>query len=114
MAHKLINLTLPPFAFLDSANDTSLEGRNVILHVRSASVIEILADDQLPILKGDVITYEFDYGLEHNIAVLHYSAILEDKDDIVEQIMKPCADWFCQYCEWEDNNIVNDDLSHNN
>lgn len=29
-------------------------------------------------------------------------------------IMKPCADWFCQYCEWEDNNIINDNLSHNN
>ena len=114
MAHKLTNLTLPPFAFLDGAHDDSLEGRNVILHVRSASVIEIPADVQQPILKDGVITYEFDYGIEHNIAVLHYSAILEDKDEIIERIMKPCADWFCQYCEWEDNNIINDNLSHIN
>ena len=114
MAHKLTNLTLPPFAFLDWAHDDSLDGRNVILHVRSASVIEILGGEQLPILKDDVITYEFNYGIEHNIAVLHYSAILEDKDELIEQIMKPCADWYCTYCSWEDGNIINDNLSHIN
>lgn len=114
MAHKLINLTLPPFAFLDSAQDSSLDGRNVILHVRSASVIEILNVEQLPILRDDVITYEFNYGIERNIAVLHHSPLVDDKADIIELIMKPCAEWYCEYCQWEDNNIVNDDLSHNN
>ena len=108
---KLTNLTLPPFAFLDSAQDESLNDRNVILHVRSAAVIEILSAELPYGLKPDVITYEFNHGIERFIAILHYSVIVEDKEDIIELIMKPCADWFCEYCAWEDNNIINSERS---
>lgn len=111
---QLINLNLPAFAFLDAAQDESLNGRNVILHVRSASVVEILSEDQPYGLKPGVITYKFNHGIERFIAILHFSTIVEDKEDIIELIMKPCADWFCEYCDWEDNNIINADKSINN
>ena len=40
---KVIDITLPDFAFLDGANDPTLDQRNVILHVRSASVAKTQA-----------------------------------------------------------------------
>ena len=41
---KVVNLALPEFAFVEGSgheNPNILEGRDVILHVRSASVMEV-------------------------------------------------------------------------
>ena len=111
MAHKLTNLTLPAFAFLDSGHLNDLQGRTAILHVRSASVMEIFDEEQCPIFNDDVLTYEFEYLDEHLIIALHHSPLVDDKEDIKELILKPCAEWYAEYCEWEDNNIINDELS---
>ena len=50
------DLILPEFAFIEgwggNSNDV-LKGRNVVLHVRSASVIEMLPDEE--ILRGAYI-----------------------------------------------------------
>lgn len=54
MTGKKIELTLPAFAFLeDSGHDgNTLEGRNVIMHIRSASVVEILERDKCGLKEG--------------------------------------------------------------
>lgn len=114
---KIVDLTLPAFAFLDAhiSDKDELEGRSVILHIRSASVIEIF-DREDVVLNEDTLTYKFSYtsclGVkEPMIAVLHFCATLDrntDRDMIKEEIMKPTAMWYCEYCAWEDNNIIND------
>lgn len=112
---KIIDLTLPAFAFLDAhtSDKDELEGRNVILHLRTASVIEIF-DREDVVLNEDVLTYRFSYtnslGIKEPMAAaLHYCATLgkdNDRNLIKEKIMKPAAMWYCDYCAWEDNNIL--------
>lgn len=97
---------------MGDSNDI-LSERNVILHIRSASVIEILADDEILALREGVLTYKFDYinkyaVVEHYTAVLHYCATLDEKADaemIRNEIMSKATKWFCDYMEWEDENI---------
>lgn len=112
---KLIDLTLPPFAFVESGghDGNELDGRNVVLHVRSASIIEMLPrEDLVMTMSDDVITHEFSFvnylGIEeHHVALLHYSGTLDaviDRQIIIDEIMKPAADWFSLYCVWEDSN----------
>lgn len=115
------DLNLPEFAFIEgwggNSNDV-LKGRNVVLHVRSASVIEMLPNEEILALRAGVLTYKFDYinkyaVVEHYTAVLHYCATLDEKADaemIRNEIMAKAAKWFCDYMEWEDENIANDPL----
>lgn len=113
--NNIRELTLPEFAFVESSGHEKggglLEGRIVILHIRSASVIEIFDRDNI-VLNDDVLTYKFSYIncldiKEPMIAVLHYCATLDigtDSNMIKEEIIKPAAKWYCDYCTWEDNN----------
>ena len=112
---RLQKLTLPEFAFVDGSEhekENILAWRTVILHVRSASVIEIFDRDKAFITEGN-LTYNFSfinsYGIkEPMVAALHYCATLDkdkDREMIRERIMKPAAKWYCDYVEWEDKNI---------
>lgn len=116
---KIVDSKLPEFAFVEGSwheeQGDPLEGRIVILHVRSSSLIEIF-DREDVVLNDDVLTFKFSYtnqfGIkEPMIAALHYCATLDVRADralIKEEIMKPAAKWFCNYQLWEDNNIIND------
>lgn len=58
---KLVNLTLPEFAFVEGSEhekNNILSGRIVILHIRSASVVEILDRDNSFLTEG-VLAYNF-------------------------------------------------------
>ena len=117
MNSKLVNLTLPAFAFVEGSGHEKnvLEGRNVILHTRSASIVEILEKNDTFFLEG-VLTYNFSYlnslGIKEKlVAALHYSATLDrvaDRELLINEVLKPAAKWFCDYCTWEDNNIMRD------
>ena len=112
---KMIDLTLPPFAWLSSGghDGSNLDDRNVIMHIRSASIIEIFQYDDV-VLNEDVLSYKFGYmnryGIKEKcIAALHHCSILDpitDRDMIIEEIIKPAVDWYRQYCDWEDRNIA--------
>lgn len=115
MEERLIELTLPAFAFVEGSghdNGNVTAGRNIILHTRSASVMEVF-DRAKCFLNEDVIKYSFEninaYGLvEHMVIALHYCATLDaklDKELIINEILIPAATWFCEYCDWEDENI---------
>ena len=115
---KAINLTLPAFAFLDgnSPKGDTLESRTVILHVRSASVLEFFHDEVL--LKDNVISKQFSYinryGVEELITcAVHYSPLVEDAELILSEIVEPATEWYKQYLDWEDINIVKD-ITNNN
>lgn len=117
---RFVDLDLPEFAFLDGwgREGEKLRGRNVILHVRSASLIEMLDVDDVLALRSDVLKQEFDYinhwgVVEHHVAALHYSATLDarlDRQTLVEQVISPACDWYTAYLEWEDKNITEEGL----
>lgn len=107
----MIELTLPPFAMLwGYGDDNELKGREVILHVRSASVIEVFMKGNA-FLSEDVITYTFtmsapriskpsEMATATFVLALHHSPLLDvvaDRDMIIEEIMKPAADYYRDY-----------------
>lgn len=103
---KKIDLTLPEWAFLDthSHEGNFLGDRTVILHVRSASVIEIFDRDiDNIVLKDEVITYKFGSKRtgERHLAVLHYSTTMSDFSEL-KDLLKKCAMWYVDYTDWED------------
>ena len=105
-----VNLTLPPFAWL---SDDSLAGRNVILHVRSASVIEILQDEPTLVLNPNVITKRFTYRsifgtTEKMIAALHYSPLVDDKEQILDAIIDPAIEYYCDDCDKQDRRTMSE------
>lgn len=111
---RRVELNLPEFAFLEGSGHEHdvLEGRNVIMHVRSASVIEMLERGKCCLKEGVVktnFTYTNRYGIEEKmVAVLHFCATLDaviDAEMIKEEVLKPAARWYCDYCDWEDKMI---------
>ena len=112
----LIELTLPAFAFLDDAQTGELKDRNVILHVRSQSVIEIFEPENA-FFTEDTLTYRFTYtnlfGIKETlVAALHYCATLDaaiDRELIKKEVLRPAAQWYCEYARWEDENITREE-----
>lgn len=116
---KMIEFDLPEFAFIEGSSHelggNPLDGRIIILHTRSASVIEIF-DRKKVVLEEGVLSYKFKFtnslGIEEPmIAALHYCATLDKSADvkmIKQEIMKPLAMWYCQYCEWVDKIIIDE------
>lgn len=118
MSVKITNLSLPEWAWVSGGDHEPsgdpLEGRNVVLHVRSATVIELLEEDSFMPAPG-VKTFKFTYrnfaGVnERHIAVLHYSAACDDAE-ILEEILESAAEWYCDYMKWEDNNIATSEIA---
>lgn len=113
---KVIDLNLPEFMWMDGCeHDTPTTGRNIICHVRSMTVVEVFEDDNV-ILKDDVVTYSFDHintmGIvEYFTMAVHYSATVADDVVMLRSIMAKCAKWYTDWMDWEDNNIVEEDIS---
>lgn len=109
---KLVNLNLPEWVFWDahSHEGDKLKDRTVIEHVRSASVFEIFDRDIDTFrLNPEVLTFRFkNEGLrvERLLIALHHSCTLDPVSDRKKlmDIMKQCAIWYCDYCDWEDKN----------
>lgn len=116
---KIVELSLPEFAFIEGSgheNPNILDGRNVIFHVRSASVMEVFERNNVQ-LNPDVLTHEFintnQLGIKERMVIaLHYSATLDkgsDREMLLKNVLKPAAKWYCDYCDWEDKNIIDED-----
>ena len=117
MSDNIVELSLPEFGFVESAGfeiPDLLRGRNVILHIRSASVLEVL-DWKMSAIKPEVLqkrfTYRNMYGVDEQFVIaLHYSPILdveEDREVIMERVIEPAIRWYCNYLDWEDAKISN-------
>lgn len=113
---RLIDVTLPEWVWLNGGEHEKdgdpLEGRNVIMHVRSATVIEFFLEDDFVEASDSVLKYPFAYmnlaGIkERHVAVLHFSAAVDDRE-ILFDILKKAALWYCEYMMWEDDNIKNE------
>ena len=98
---KAVNLTLPPFAWL---TDDELDGRDVLLHVRSATVLEFFSADTTLCLRPDVIQRQFvyrnRYGVdEPTIVVVHYSPFIDDVDVLDVEVIAPAIKYYMADCD---------------
>ena len=118
MKTKIVDLTLPEWTWIDGGEHEKggdpLAGRSIIFHVRTASVVEILLNENF-VPKGNVksrrFNYRNNYGIvEKYIAVLHYSATCEDAE-VIDDILQSAGDWYLHYLIWEDNNIHDEDIA---
>ena len=73
--------------------------------VRTARVMEVL-EWKISVINPELLQQHFTYrkyGVnEQLVIVLHYSATLDNQEEIFEQVIKPAIKW---YCDWEDEAI---------
>ncbi|MCL2311884.1 MAG: hypothetical protein FWC41_05285 [Firmicutes bacterium] len=113
---ELLNFDLPEFVFLDgnSPSGDTLEHRTVLMHIRTATVLEVIAIDDLNMysLNSEVRQHKFTYtnfaGIKENhLFAVHFSL---DEENL-EEIFARCEKWYCEYLRWEDDNILTDEQS---
>lgn len=117
MAKELIALTLPEFAFLSEDLNGELRGRNVIMHVRSMSIIEIIERENVYYYEKDTLYRKFDYinawgEVEKLVAMLHVCATLDkvvDGDYIMQNIIEPACEYYMKFATMADQEMMEDD-----
>ena len=116
---KQINLTLPEWAFLDGTSHlgNTLEGRDVLQHIRSYTMLEVFSLSDLeielnPIVKTREFSYTNPFGVvEKHIFALHFSLA---PDFELERILDKAVVFYTDYLTWEDLNIITEDNSKHN
>lgn len=110
------NLTLPEWAFLEATSHlgNTLEGRDILLHIRTHTMLEVFATDELelhinPEVRTRKFTYKNSFGVVENYCfVIHYSvAEFANLDEVLDKAVK----FYCDYLAWEDKNIFTSDNS---
>lgn len=107
---KKTELTLPEWAFLDAHSHLGdqLEGRDVILHVRTNTILEVF-DQNLVSLNPEIKMFRFKHKnhfgiIEPKIITVLYTFAPDD----IDEIMKKAAIWYCDYLDWTDTAIEED------
>ena len=119
MGLKKQNLTLPEWAFLDAQNQLGnlLDGRDVLLHVRTHTMMEIFALDETTLeLFPDVKKRDFTYRNSLDITekyclAVHYSLA---EFAVLDEVLDKAVQFYCDYLSWEDINIIESDTSKHN
>ena len=111
---RVTEYTLPEFVFLDGNSHLgdTLEGRTVIQHIRTNTVMEVIAQD-------DVIISDFSNSQCHHFDYLNYFGITEKHILVVHftfatnlpEVFSKTVDWYTAYLHWEDRNIQTDSTS---
>lgn len=99
-------LNLQEFMFLhESEHEFEVpRNRTLILHSRTASVLEIFdTDNDEFALNPNLNTIEFKYKNENLLIVPHYT-FAEDVNTVMDKAIK----WYCDYCQWEDKHFDNE------
>jgi hypothetical protein len=119
MGRKLINYTLPQIVFFDGNSHLGdgLEDRTVIMHIPSTTILEVIDLSEVKEFSFKQPTYEFEYmnryaAFEKHMFVVHFSMLHDPgtpMDDQLKEQLKECAEWYCDYLAWEDNNIIDSD-----
>lgn len=117
MSKQLIQLTLPEFAFLSEDLNGDLRGRNVIIHIRSMSIIEILEREDVYYYEPDVLYHKFDYEnmfgeTERLVALLHVCTTFDKEIDggyILDNIIKPACEYYMKFATMADQEMMEDD-----
>ena len=113
IAKELIALTLPKFALLSEDLNGELRGRNVIIHIRSMSIIEILERENAYYYEPDTLYHKFEYEnifgeTEHLVALLHVCTTFDKEIDgvyILDNIIKPACEYYMKFATMADNEM---------
>jgi hypothetical protein len=111
---KIIEYTLPEFVFLDGNSHLgdTLQYRTVIQHIRTNTVMEVIAQDDVIISdfsnsKCHHFNYLNHFGInEKHILVVHFT-FATDLPDVFQKTVA----WYTAYLRWEDRNIQTDSKS---
>lgn len=113
---KFVDYILPEFVFLDAHCHTGdlLEGRTVMQHIRSATILEVVDLSELSAHAFTQPTYKFEYMnrlgvFEQHMFVVHSSLMIEfgePHNGALQEVFEACREWYCDYLAWEDNNII--------
>lgn len=112
---------LPEFAFLKGfGDDDQLNVRNVILHIPTASIMEVF--EQGTPIEDDMLTLEFkrynhflesitgrEYEENYIIALLSSSSDMNN-EHVIRNILKPASMWFCDFNTFMDNSLTEKDI----
>lgn len=116
---KQNNITLPEWAFLDGASHlgNTLEGRDILQHIRTYTMMEIFSTDEMQVqlnskVKTRMFTYKNSFGVEekHLIAVHFSLAEFTELDEIIDQAIE----FYKEYSDWEDGNIIDEHITQQN
>jgi hypothetical protein len=116
---KTMELTLPEWAFLDGTSQLGnlLEGRDVLQHIPSYTLIEIFTVDETKLLfREGIKTINFTYinryeEVEDHIMAVHFT-LADDKS--LDEILKRAVDFYCEYLDWEDDALMEENTSKQN
>ncbi len=111
MATKQINYILPEFVFLDGQSHlgNTLEERTVVMHVRTASLFEVIHMSNVIISEFKARTWDIQYinpllaNIEDIKLLLHYTSA---EDEQLEDVVMKLKEWYFEYLLWEDKNII--------
>ncbi len=112
-------LTLPEWAFLEATSHlgNELKGRTILQHMRSYTMVEIIDTDEVEVqLKPEVKSRKFvhrnKFGVDENLLIaVHFTlAEFEDLDEVLDKAIA----FYCEYSNWEDGNIIDEDKSKQN
>lgn len=108
-----VELRLPDtFVFWDghSHEGDPLQGRTIIQHVRSLTIIEVL-DEELGVyvkegVKSVSVRFTNRMGLKENIVLAVDFSHAEFA--ALDEVLSKAKNWYLKYCAWEDKNILDD------
>jgi hypothetical protein len=112
-------LTLPDWAFLDGNSHLGdmLEGRNVLQHLLSYTIVEFFIVDENTIIdnhdvKMKLFNYKNIFGEnEKHLLVVHFS-LTEDAE--LNEIINEAIQFYKLFMDWEDNSLLIEETSKEN
>lgn len=114
---KQTNLALPEWAFLDAKTQQGdeLQGRDVLLHVRTNTMLEFFEHGEVKLnedVKQKEFTFTNQFGVtERHVVAIHYSvAEFGNLADVVDKAIQFYIEWM----KWMDSDIQNEETAKHN
>jgi hypothetical protein len=112
-------LTLPEWVFLDGSSHLgdTLEGRNILQHTLSYTILEFLNVDENTIIdnhdvKMKLFNYKNIFGkIEKHLLFVHFSLV---EDSELDEIIDSAIQFYKQFMDWEDKSLLIEETSKEN
>jgi len=118
---KKQTLTIPEWVFLDAANHTGneLEGRDVLLHVRTHTMLEFFnqTDDLIQLnknVKQKQFYFKNKFGITENYRVAVHYSLTEFFDTDTDAVIDGAIEFFKKWMNWMDSTINQEETSKHN
>ena len=116
---KELDLSLPEWVFLDGNSHLGnlLEGRDILQHIQSYTILELfMLDEDTIVSNPPVKVKEFNYTNvfgenEKHLIALHFS--LAD-DNEIDRIMDEAIEFYRKFVDWEDQSLIIEETSKDN